>query len=52
MLPPVTVELHETAYMAYGSTSFTLSVIFSNRGDNGGQGGPTGLRGEQLAATL
>jgi hypothetical protein len=29
MLPPVTVELHETAYKASGSTQYTLSVIFS-----------------------
>jgi hypothetical protein len=29
MLSHVTVELHETAYMASGSTSYTLSVIFS-----------------------
>jgi hypothetical protein len=29
LLPPVTVELHETAYMASGSTSYTLSVIFA-----------------------
>jgi hypothetical protein len=29
MLPPMTMELHETAYVASGSTLYTLSVIFS-----------------------
>jgi hypothetical protein len=29
MLSPVTMELHETAYKASGSTQYTLSVIFS-----------------------